>query len=327
MAVETPDGVWIGAAGKADLATGQAMTADMQVRIASITKMFTAVLIMKLVEENRVSLDDTVEQWLPGAVHNGDNITVAMLLNHTSGIPDYADDMVNYWDRVFATPTEPWSSADILELIRNQEAHFAPGTEWRYCNAGYYLLGMIAEAATGNNLADEMNRRFFEPLGMSRTALTRAGMKTEPYACDYCWVGAHNELEDTSLWDMSSDWTAGSAVTTAGDMLIWTRALFGEQVISIATLSQMTTPVLPSTQYGYGIGKIDNDPFFGDMLLTHSGESEGIHAIWLHYPGTGRTIFVSLNRHDYPTPPEPPPVDTDAVMTSIFNGVRDILNG
>ncbi|MFC1999368.1 serine hydrolase domain-containing protein, partial [Chloroflexota bacterium] len=298
----------------------------MQVRVASITKVFTATLIMKLVEENKLNLDDTVEQWLPGAVQNGGNITISMLLNHTSGIPDHEDDM-DFWSRLFAAPTTQWSSADILALIGNQEAHFAPGTEWRYCNAGYYLLGMIAEAATENNLADEINQRFFGPLSMSRTALTRAGMKTEPYTHDYCWVGAYNKVADTSAWDLSWDWTAGATVTTAGDMLIWTRALFGEQVVSAATLMQMTTPIPPSTQYCYGIGRIDNDPFFGEIVLTHSGEGEGVHAIWLYYPNSGRTIFVSLNRHDYPTPPEPPPVDTDAVTTFIFNGVRDILNG
>lgn len=326
MAVETPDGIWIGAAGKADVATGQAMTADTQVRIASITKVFTATLIMKLAEENKLRLDDTVEQWLPGVVQNGEAITIAMLLNHTSGIPDHEDDM-DFWKRLFTDPTTKWSSADILALIRNQEAHFAPGTEWRYCNAGYYLLGMIAEAAAENNFADEIDHRFFNPLGMSRTALTRAGLSTELYAHYYSWIGANNQIADTSTWDMSWDWTAGSGVTTARDMLIWTQSLFGGQLISMATLSQMITPIHPSTQYGYGLGIIENDPYFGERLITHSGAIPGVNTVWLRYPDSGHTIFIALNRQDYPNPSDPPPVDADAVMNSILSGVRDILRG
>ena len=108
-------------------------------------------------------------------------------------------------------------------------------------------------------------------------------------------------------------------------MLTWTRALFGGRVVNEATLKQMTTPIRPSTQYGYGLGVIGKDPFWGERLITHSGANPGVNTVWLHYPDSGRTIFVALNRQDYPNPSDPPPVDTDAVMTSILSGVRDIL--
>ncbi len=322
MAVETPKGVWIGAAGKADLSTGRAMTADTQVRIASITKPFTAALILKLVEEGKLHLNDTLEHLLPRAVPYGDQITVAMLLSHTSGIPDH-ENTPEWSDRLLADPTAPWSSEDVLAIIRNHEAEFEqPGKNYSYCNTGYYLLGMVAEAVTGNTVANEINNRFFQPIGMSRTALTRAGKKTEPYAHDYCWV--EDQLMDSSSWDLSWDWTAGSAVTTAGNMLIWTRAFFGGEVVSTATLEQMITPVPPAAEHGYGFGLAitDSEPLFGERLVHHSGANPGVHAQWLYYPESNRTIFVALNRQDTS---EPPQVDVGAVMSSILTDVCDIL--
>jgi len=325
MAVETPDGVWIGAAGKANLATGENMIPDIQVRIASITKMFTATLIMKLVEENKLGLGDTVEQWLPDVIQNGSRVTVGMLLNHTSGIPDHEEEL-EFWDRLAEDPNASWSSEDVLGFIHDKEFLFEPGTNWSYCNTGYYLLGMIAEAATGNNVSEEIDTRFFSPLGMDRTALTRAGEKTEPYAHDYSWFKPYNQLTDTSSWNLSWDWTAGGAVTTAEDMLVWTRALFGGDVVGAGTLEQMTTPVFPSTLYGFGVFAVDKDPFLGERLITHSGSFPGVNAQWHHYPDSGRTIFVALNRQDFCFM-ELPPVNVDAVMNAILTDVHDILNG
>ena len=114
LAVQTKDGVWIGAAGKADLDTNVPMTPDMQVRIGGVTKVFTAALIMKLVEENKIALTDTVEKWLPaliapGTVPYSDQITVAMLLNHTSGLYDYVGDQY-FTDLMLSDPYYAWPS-------------------------------------------------------------------------------------------------------------------------------------------------------------------------------------------------------------------------
>lgn len=322
MAVETPEGTWVGAAGKADLATNQAMTVDTQVRIASVTKTFTATLIMKLVEEGNLKLGDTVEYWLPGALPRyGEQITVLMLLNHTSGIPDH-ENTQEWQDRLLSDPTAFWTSEDILAILRIHEAEFKqPGAEYKYCNTGYFLLGMIAEAATGDTVANETDRRFFYPLSMRRTALTRDGMKTDPYAHDYCW--AEDELLDTSGWNMSWDWTAGSAITIAWDMLLWTRAFFGGRVVSMTTLEQMVTPILPAKEYGFGLEIRETwSVLFGEKVIGHGGANAGVYTLWLYFPESRRTIFVALNRLDFS---KPPLVDSGAVMLSIISGVRDIL--
>ncbi|MCP4578977.1 MAG: serine hydrolase [Deltaproteobacteria bacterium] len=321
MAVETPEGTWVGAAGKADLTTGQPMTANTQVRIASITKVFTAALIMKLMEEEHLELNDTVDNWLPGALPcYGDQITVRMLLNHTSGIPDH-ENTQEWHNRLLSDPTTTWTSEDVLDIVRLHKDEFVqPGTAYAYCNTGYYLLGMIAEAATKDTVTNVINRTLFHPLNMRRTALTRDGMKSDPYAHDYVW--GSDELLDTSGWNMSWDWTAGSGVTIASDMLRWTRGFFGGEVVSRATLNQMMTAILPSTDYGFGLDVSAGwAGFFGEKTISHSGANAGVYTLWFYFPESNRTIFVALNRMDFS---DPPVVDSGEIMMKILSGVRDI---
>jgi D-alanyl-D-alanine carboxypeptidase len=324
VAVDTPSGYWIGAAGKADLLTGEPMRPDMQVRIASVTKMFTATLVMKLVEEERLSLDDSVEKWLPGIVPNGDNITVRMLLNHTCGLFDH-EHSSEFWDRLLSEPRSVWSPGDVLNIVKSHDAEFAPGTAWSYCNTGYYILGMIIETVTQSLVEEEMQRHFFTPLGMTRTSLTRDGAMSTPYAHGYSWLQTTGTIVDTSDWNFSWDWTAGAGVTTAEDMLKWTRALFARQVVSPETLQLMTTPVSPSTNYGYGIIITDLPRAF-----SHDGSNPGTATQWLYLPDSGYTIFIALNRLDTVLNDEDPPpadfVDAEALRDQILMGLLDILN-
>ena len=336
LAVQTKDGVWIGAAGKADLDANVPMTADMQVRIAGVTKVFTAALIMRLVAENKIALSDTVEKWLPalppGTVPYSDQITVAMLLNHTSGLSDYVGEQY-FTSLMLSDPSYPWPSDstydEIIYWIYNSD--FLPGTDFKYCNAGYYLLGKIAEAATGELLEDAIKTRLFSPQSMSRTALTRSGQKTGAYPRDYCWVYANyypgltstSKLVDTSGWDLSWDWTSGSGVSTAQDMLTWTRAFIGGKVVNAKSLTQMTTPQDPAKTYGFGLELFDSDPWFKEKMYGHGGENPGVLARWLYYPNSGRTIFIALNRFDNLYPPQ---MDASAVADAILMEVKNILS-
>jgi D-alanyl-D-alanine carboxypeptidase len=340
LAVQTKDGVWIGAAGKADLDTNLPMAPDMQVRLAGVTKVFTAALIMKLVEENKIALTDTVQQWLPnlivpGTVPYSAQITVAMLLNHTSGLYDYVGDQY-FTDLLLSDPYYAWPSDSTYDEVIYwiYDTAFLPGTAVEYCNAGYYLLGKIAEAATGNTdtVENMVKTRFFDPLTMSKTTLTRSGQfqTTVPYTRGYCWIDADYyptlvdtaKLVDTSDWDLSWGWTAGSGVSTAQDMLTWTRALFGGQVVNAQSLTQMTAPNDPANTYGFGLEVVDSDPWFGEKMYSHGGENPGVVARWLYYPDSGRTIFIILNRFDSYAPSQ---MDAILVADSILSGVSSIL--
>ncbi len=335
MAVQTPQGAWIGTAGKANLGTGQPMTADMQVRLASITKPFTATLIMKLMEEGKLALDDTIEKWLPGQVTGGVKITIQMLLNHTSGLFDPSNSDPNFTQ--YSWPTYPykiWTSPDFLAHVNSQPIQ-GQGT-YHYTNSGYYILGMIAEAAAGNPkdadpLAAMIQSRFFGPLNMGRTALTRGGFKTAPFTLDYSWLGSpYTETSDTSGWDLSWDWTAGSGVTTAADMLTWTQALFGGRVVRPETLNQMLTMTVPIDNTGalYGLGLVvcQRHPTFKERSIGHAGCNPGTHTEWDYLPDSQRTIFIALNRSDRPQPTDPVQVDDFKIMNSLIVGVANILN-
>jgi len=126
---------------------------------------------------------------------------------------------------------------------------------------------------------------------------------------------------DTSDWDLSWDWTSGSGVSTAQDMLTWTRALFGGQVVNAQSLTQMTTPQDPSS-FGFGLEVSDSDPWFGEKMYGHSGENPGALARWLYYPDSGRTIFIILNRFDSYAPAQ---MDVSQVADSILSEVSSVL--
>lgn len=328
VAVKTRWGTWISAAGKADLDANEPMTADMQVRLAGSTKLFTAALIMQLVEENKISLMDTVDQWVPGQVWNGDLITIDMLLNHTSGVHDH-ETTPEFVDSLLWGPTIPWTSSDVMWITDSYLPDFDPGTDFEFSNTNYYLLGMIAEAATGEAVENLIQSRFCAPLGLSRTALTTDGFKTEPYSRDYCWFGTpeYPTLTETSGWDLSFDWTSGAGVSTAQDMVTWIKALFEARVVNSQSLTQMTTPQFPATTYGYGLEVADSDSRFGEKMYNQTGENPGVYTRWLYYPDSGRIIFIFLNRCDkrFLSTDPPPQVEASQVADSLLDGISSLL--
>ncbi|MCX5797684.1 MAG: serine hydrolase [Elusimicrobia bacterium] len=320
LAVETSDGSWIGAAGKADLSTGEALSAGMQVRLASITKTFTATLIMRLVELRKLSLDDTVERWLPGKVVGGDRMPIRMLLDHTSGIYDH-EAALSFFIQHLTDPAREWTAAELLAFSNAHGVEFPPGARFSYTNSGYYVLGMIAEAATGERVADLASRLLFGPAGMTRTALTVDGALSAPYARGYSWLPTTGAVADTTDWNFSWDWTAGSGVSTARDMLAWVRALFGGTIVGRSSLDQMEAVTAPSTSYGFAMAW---EPLatYGERAIGHGGENSGTETRWLYFPDSGRAIFCALTREDTGVGP----VDSKAAMTAVLSGAWAILN-
>src|SRR5262249_19201622 len=132
------------------------------------TKTFVAAIVLQLVGEGRLSIADTVERWLPGVVPGGERITLRQLLNHTSGLFDYAED--NTFGRQLAHPKKVWSPRQLIRIATAHPPLFAPGARWSYSNTGYILLGLIVEQATGNPLGSELRRRIFAPLRLRSTS-------------------------------------------------------------------------------------------------------------------------------------------------------------
>jgi D-alanyl-D-alanine carboxypeptidase len=315
LAVSRDKTQWIGVAGESDTSTHAVMEPTLRFRVGSLTKQFTAALILKLVEEGKLSLEDTLQQWLPHLhVPYDDRITLRMLLNHTSGVPNYATR--NFWDNlVFPNPDRAWQPAELVQFALAGTSS-EPGTIFAYCNTGYILAGMIAEAAARERASDAMAHRFFIPLGMDDTELAMNAVLGGPYAHGYLQLPESPSVDDVSGWNPSHAWTAGSVVSTARDLLIWAKALFGGRVLSPASLDAMIIPMAPSTVYGMGLEKgvaADSRTF-----VYHTGLIPGYSSMIAHHRESGLTILVLTNREDIS-------VETNDVVTPLFEGAAALL--
>jgi hypothetical protein len=169
MYVSSPElGTWTGAAGLGDIETNTPMRPDDKFRAGSIVKPFIAVVILQLVEEGLFSLDDPMTAVLPESVTDkfadSDQITVRMLLNHTSGIPEWITDAASA--EIIANPAKVWEVEEFLDFAAAQAPYFAPGEGWTYSNTGYNLLGLVIEEATGRSWREEVRERIIETLGL-----------------------------------------------------------------------------------------------------------------------------------------------------------------
>jgi D-alanyl-D-alanine carboxypeptidase len=245
------------ARGLADRTRNAPMRATDRFRVGSVTKTFVSAVVLQLVAEGRLSLDDTVERWLPGLVPNGQRIIVRQLLSHTSGLYDYTQDpsvlkpYLRGHLRVVRAPRT---------LVARAIAHpplFAPGAEWSYSNTGYVLLGLILEAAGGDSLGAQLQQRIFTPLGLRRTTFDTSPRINGRHAHGYFALGKP-PLRDVTVFSPSFAWAAGAIVSTADDLARFYRALLQGRLLRPDLLDAMKTTVAmgpPGESYGLGLWK------------------------------------------------------------------------
>ncbi|APU39366.1 serine hydrolase domain-containing protein [Streptomyces sp. TN58] len=263
-------------AGVGDLATGSKVPRDGQVRIGSNTKTFTAVVVLQLVGEGRIGLDDPVDTHLPGLVRgegiDGRHITVRQLLQHTSGLPNYT----KYED----LQPRPYAPRDLVDIALRHEADFAPGARWGYSNTNYVLAGLIVEEVTGRPLAQEVDRRIIQRLGLRHTYFPAPGDATirEPHPHGYHRESADGPLRDITEMDPSWSWAAGQMVSTNSDLNRFFSALLRGRLLPDAQLAQMRTTV-PADYFGrgagYGLGLVSRPLSCGGVYWGHGGSFPG----------------------------------------------------
>jgi peptidoglycan/LPS O-acetylase OafA/YrhL/CubicO group peptidase (beta-lactamase class C family) len=246
---------WNGASGVAARKTGQPMQPATQVRIASISKVFTAVVILQLVEEGKLSLDAPLTTWFPGLVPNGDKITVRNLLSHTTGLYDYLEDR-NFINQAYKQIDRSWAPRELVEYAIQFPAAFRPGAQdaWDYSSTNFVLLGMIAEQVTGNSLGQEMQRRIFEPLELTQTFFVPEQAVQGPQARGYS-----NAIDQTKA-PMTIVFATANIVSTADNVRRFAEGLFMGRLLRPETLAQMETFVggkgqynMPMLEYGLGV--------------------------------------------------------------------------
>ncbi|MCO1653899.1 serine hydrolase domain-containing protein [Pseudonocardia humida] len=301
-AVRDGDGEWSGSAGVADTATGRARHPDDRFRIGSATKMVVAAVVLQLAGEGVLGLDDPVERWLPGVVrghgHDGALVAVRQLLDHTSGVHSYTEDM----DRLSRFPA--YTPQLLVELAMDHPPDFPPGTGWRYSQTNYVLAGMIVERATGRALEGEIDRRIARPLGLEGTYLPVGGDPTirGPHARHYTKMtdpAPDAAVHDATELDPSMFWAAGGMVSTTGDLLRFLAALLGGRLLGPAEQQRMVRTVptvdwIADSAYGLGISALAlpcgttvwgmGGALFGSWTYAY-GSPDGAHLVVLNTNG------------------------------------------
>jgi D-alanyl-D-alanine carboxypeptidase len=302
--VRDEHGVTQAASGVADLRSGRPMRPGLHYRVGSLTKPFVATVVLQLVAEGRLSLQDTVERWLPGILPYGDQVTIRQLLNHTSGVPDYTLEPIV---RLYTFPHarfRVWTPRQLVALVADQPPDFPPGIAWSYSNTGYVLAGMIVEAATGHRLGQELARRIFRPLGLRDTFFpVNRPTIPRPYARGYSLPLGQEQgpLLDFTVFNPSLAWAAGALVSNLGDLERFFRALLRGRLLPPRLLAAMTTPV-PTGQpgFGHGLGLIVIDTPAG-RLLGHDGAIPGFLNIVVSTEDGRRQVGVMMNE-EFATP-------------------------
>ena len=304
--------LWVGVGGMSG--PGEPITGDMAFGVASVTKSFMAALVLQLAEEDWLSLDDPLREWLPYCSNVCGAITIKQLLNHTSGTYSYAEHP-DFYLTVFGEGDRGLTDEEMLgRFVR--EPYFAAGAGWHYSNTGYTLLGMIVEEATNSTVSAELRDRFFDPLGLTTAFFIAEEAAPGEVAEGWLDVGryapeldsdpaaqAFSQIPWTAFWSAAAD--AGGVFASAEDLAKWAQALFGDQgVLRPDSLREMLDfiPIDPDTDIGqtltgYGLGVEAYRPEFfdGARLIGHSGSEPAYKAASLYLPEHGASIGATQN--------------------------------
>ena len=281
--IRGPEGSEFLAAGVASVEDERPLTPQDRFRIASVTKAFTAAVVMELVEEGVLSLDDSVEHWAPGLLAEGDSITVRYLLAHTSGLPDYTKDEEFFEAFVAGEDLPPQR---IVSFVSSESLAFEPGTKYEYSDTDNIVLGIIVEAA-GRSYEQELQSRVLEPLELRATVLPDDPAMPDPHAEGYQYPpeseGAGDLDDVTTALDPSAAWASGALVSTPSELSRFFGGLLGGELVGEDTLEQMKEtlagegdPSGPGTKRA-GLGIFSYELPCGEVW-GHTGQFPGYQA-------------------------------------------------
>jgi CubicO group peptidase (beta-lactamase class C family) len=287
--------------GFADMRTKDSLNSNTPMHIASISKTFTGMAVLHLMEQGKLSLEDSLEKYFPEFPYK--DITVKMLLSHRSGLPNY----LHYLSEIKSKDT-CYSNQDVLNSLYsikpNPEAR--PGKKFNYCNTNYVLLAMIIEKVTGESFPAYMKKEFFTPLQMTNT-FVYANQDTLTPTPSFEWTGR--------FWDPDPfDCTYGdkNIYTTAEDLLKWDQALNSGQLFKKETLDSAYTPLSNERRsiHNYGLGWRMMIFPNGKKFIYHNGRWHGSNAVFVRFPDENATMIIIGNKYN----------------SSIYNSARKAYN-
>ncbi|MEK5251432.1 serine hydrolase domain-containing protein [Bacillus sp. FSL R9-9530] len=290
---------WSYAAGVANLSSKKPMKTDFRFRIGSVTKTFTATVVLQLAEENRLNLDDSIEKWLPGVIqgngYDDKQITIRQVLNHTSGIAEYTrSKSFNLMDT-----KKSYRAEELVKMGISMPPDFAPGKSWSYSNTGYVLLGILIETVTGNSYAEEIENRIIEPLELLNTFLpgNSSVIPGTKHARGYIQLDGASEPKDVTYYNPSMGSSAGDMISTADDLNKFFSYLLGGKLIKEQQLKQMltTVPTGEAALGRYGLGIYETKLPNGVSIWGHGGSIPGFVTFAGGTLGGKHTLAVNLN--------------------------------
>ncbi|MBD3582345.1 serine hydrolase domain-containing protein [Flavobacterium selenitireducens] len=276
--------VFAKAYGFSDIASRKLADTNTKYKVGSITKPFTAVLILQLVDENKIKLEDKLSKFFP-KMRNAEKITVEMLLRHRTGIHEILADPVTTQNI-----TRSHTRQEIVDRISGYASDFEPGDKYQYSNSNYILLGYIIEDVTKKSYAENIQKRIASKLKLTNTSM--------PDKIDFSGNDAISATFDAN-WHVTPEWSntlaysAGALVSTPSDLTIFIKALFDGKLVSAASLEKMKT-----IQEGYGLGLITL-PFDSKTFYGHTGGIENFRSVVGYDPVSKFGASLSMNGDNY----------------------------
>ncbi|MBA3714748.1 MAG: beta-lactamase family protein [Pyrinomonadaceae bacterium] len=303
--------IYKGAFGLANMEWKALNSVTTRFRIASVTKPFTALLVLQAVEQGFLKLDGKVTDYLPDYPKaTGERVTIHHLLSHTSGLVDYPDIPGFEWNRERLFHTQEAMLKEFSEL----DVKFTPGTDYRYSNFGYYLLGVMLEKVTGKKYATLLQEKIFDPAGMKHTSVADNKTILDQRAAGYFLSESGYRIAPP--FDTSIVMAAGDIISTVDDLYLWDQALYTNKLLSAEYRALLFKPTMPEKDnYAYGWyvrlpGKHD-----GPNWARHSGTINGFSSIVVRLLDDKRTIILLSNVHGIKTIPI-----SDALKKILYSG-------
>lgn len=310
VGIWSPQGTFVSATGVSDLATGAPLKTDMQFKLASQAKAFTANIILQLIGEGKISLEDHISRWVAG-VPGGDQITIRELLNMTSGL---STGFLLHEANVIKAQTTGCTEQDVLAAGAATPVVAEPGAVWSYSNYGYDLLGRVVELVTGQNISTAIRDRITVPLGLKRTLLPTSGNGlTEPFTHGY-GVGTATTAQapavvtdDATAYPQSCLGASGGMVSTLSDLHVWVKALATGALLKPAVWKQAQMNPIPYAFHDayngpglwlQGLGFVESGGFLGK-----EGSYSGYESISMYSPARHTTIEVVSTKQPNPITP------------------------
>jgi D-alanyl-D-alanine carboxypeptidase len=306
MTVITPDGIWSGCGGKADLKDNVTLSPCHTLRIGSVSKLFCAAAILKLQDEGVLNIDEYANKYIPRSitdkVPNGNEVTIKQLLKHTAGIPEYST--FQNVAEIKNLSNVKLSAEENLKTIYGKKVDFAPGAGMSYSNSNFLMLALVIKYATGKNANDIVNEKIIQPLGLENIF-----MSTDiPTSLSRAYFDQHDNgrmIDNTEIDNNAvggQDMLDGGVIANSYDLAVFFKQLVNGNVISPASLAQMETCTditqeLPPElnhlkQYGLGLMKLETDH---GRAIGHYGSVYCFNGLVYHFPAQNITVALIRN--------------------------------